>query len=359
MTIPTYKLYIHPSDLIELRRDIWDDEPIPARLAIEKKKLEVDLAYRGSHIRKFKKKSYHITFYRPNMYRSAKEIHLNAEFKDPSYIRNKLSLDFFSDIGCLSPQSRHVFLSLNGADQGVYLELESVDEYFLVRRNLPEGAIFYAIDGDANFSLISDLDKEVKKSLDSGYEQKYGNEEDSLILQDAIIKINTIPREDFKGEIEKILDVDKYLRWLAGAVLTQNYDGFVHNYALYRNGETGLFEIIPWDYDATWGRDVHGDLLDFDYVPIEGYNTLTARILDIELYRKKYKDLLNKLLNHHFTLEYLNPKIESLREKIRPFILKDPYKKDKINQFDRESEVISEFIKNRSTYIKNKIYLLN
>ena len=33
-----------------------------------------------------------------------------------------------------------------------------------------------------------------------------------------------------------------------------NNDGFTHNYALYRNSETGLFEIIPWDYDATWGR---------------------------------------------------------------------------------------------------------
>lgn len=48
------------------------------------------------------------------------------------------------------------------------------------------------------------------------------------------------------------MDADKYLRWLAGIVFTSNYDGFVHNYALYRNHETGLFEVIPWDYDATW-----------------------------------------------------------------------------------------------------------
>ena len=62
------------------------------------------------------------------------------------------------------------------------------------------------------------------------------------LLQDVIIKINTISREDFEKEIVKYVNVDQYLRWLAGAVLTQNYDGFVHNYALYRNGETGFLK---------------------------------------------------------------------------------------------------------------------
>ena len=110
ITVPEYQLYIHPQDMMELRKDIWIDEPLPAVLKINKKKLEVDLAYRGSHIRGFKKKSYHIVFYKPKTYRNAKEIHLNAEYKDISHIRNKLSLDFFTDIGCLAPDSRFIFL---------------------------------------------------------------------------------------------------------------------------------------------------------------------------------------------------------------------------------------------------------
>lgn len=57
-----------------------------------------------------------------------------------------------------------------------------------------------------------------------------------------IYKINTVPKSEFKGEIVKHLDADKYLRWLAGVVFTSNYDGFVHNYALYRNHETGLLK---------------------------------------------------------------------------------------------------------------------
>ncbi|MGJ7921601.1 CotH kinase family protein [Neobacillus sp. LXY-4] len=357
--LPIYQLYIHPFDVSEMKKDIWCDDPVPAKLTIEKKKLNVDISYRGSHIRKLKKKSYHLRFIKPAMYRNSKEMHLNAEFKDPSLIRNKLSLDFFSDIGVLSPRSRHVFIKINGKNEGVYLELESVDENFLTSRQLPSGAIFYAVDGDANFSLISDLDKEVKKSLDLGYEKKVGLEQDEYYLQEMIFQVNSILRADFEKEIEKYINVDKYLRWLSGVVFTQNYDGFVHNYALYRNGETGQFEMIPWDYDATWGRDVNGKYMNEDYVRILGFNTLTARILDVDPFRKKYKALLEQIMNHQFTVEYMKPLIYELTSQIRPHVLMDPYEKGNIDQFDKEPEFIIRYIKARTKYLKSKLYKLD
>lgn len=357
--IPIYHLYIHPSDLSEMRRDIWCDDPLPAKLTFDKKKLEIDLAYRGSHIRKSKKKSYHVSFKKPAKYRNAKELHLNSEYRDPSLIRNKLSLDFFSEIGTLSPKSRHVFLKINGKNEGVYLELESVDEHYLASRKLPSGSIFYAIDGDANFSLMSDLDKEVKKSLDSGYEMKFGTERDNFYLQEMILNINTIMRAEFETEIQKYINVDQYLRWLAGVVFTQNYDGFVHNYALYRNGVTGQFEMIPWDYDATWGRDVNGKYMNEDYVRIQGFNTLTARILDVDSYRKNYKTLLLEIMNNQFSTEYMIPKVDRLASIIRPYVLKDPYLKERIDQFDNEPEYIARYIKARSTYIKSQLSIFD
>ena len=169
-----------------------------------------------------------------------------------------------------------------------------MDEFFLANRKLPKGSIFYAVDGDANFSLMSELDKEVKKSLDFGYELKYGTEQDEYHLQEMIMKINTISREEFENEIVKYVNVDKYLRWLAGVIFTQNFDGFVHNYAFYRNGETGLFEVIPWDYDATWGRDVNGEVMREDYLRIEGFNTLTARILNVKTFRHPIQKLVGR-----------------------------------------------------------------
>ncbi|MGG1678084.1 CotH kinase family protein [Neobacillus sp. NRS-1170] len=357
--IPQYKLFINPFDLKELKRDIWIDDPIPAQLKVDGKRLEIDISYRGSHIRDFSKKSYQISFYKPNMFKGSKQIHLNAEYKDPSIIRNKLSFDFFSELGVLSPQSQHVLLTLNGKFEGVYLEIESVDQHFLKRRNLPTGSIFYAVDGDANFSLMSDLDKEIKKSLELGYERKFGPATEDFFLQEFIIKINTIPVPEFEKEIPKYVDVDKYLRWIAGIIFTANYDGFVHNYALYRNRETKLFEVIPWDYDATWGRDVNGKVMEANYVPIEGFNTLTARLLNVESFRRKYRNLLEDIMKKQFTLEFMIPRAEKLLQLIRPYVLQDPYKKQNIDQFDQELEVISNYIKERRNYLQRKLAKLN
>ncbi|MEH7354194.1 CotH kinase family protein [Neobacillus drentensis] len=354
-SIPQYKIFINPIDLRELRRDIWIDDPVPAQLTIGGRKLEIDLSYRGSHIRDFPKKSYQIKFYNPRKFKGSKLIHLNAEFKDPSLIRNKLSFDFFSEIGVLSPQSSHIFLTENGKAKGVYLEIESVDENFLKRRNLSNGSIFYAVDGDANFSLMSDLDKVTKKSLDLGYERKYGTPANDYYLQEFIFNINTIPQNDFEKEIPKYVDIEKYLSWMAGIIFTSNYDGFVHNYALYRNDNTGLFQVIPWDYDATWGRDVNGKIMEANYVPISGFNTLTARLLDVDHYRKRYRNLLGEIMNHQFTTEFMMPKVEKMLQLIRPYVLQDPYKKQDINMFDKESEVISQYIKERRKYLQRKL----
>ena len=359
MAIPEYKLFIHPIDVSELRKDIWREDPVSAKLTINKKKLDIDIAYRGSHIRDFRKKSYHVSFYKPRTYGKAKEVHLNAEYKDPSLLRNKLSFDFFNDIGCLSPKSQFIFLKLNGKNEGIYLEIESVDEFFLANRKLPNGSIFYAVDGDANFSLMSDLDKGVKKSLEFGYELKYGTEDDDYHLQEMIMKINTLTHEEFENEIIKYVNVDKYFRWLAGVVFTQNFDGFVHNYALYRNAETGLVEVIPWDYDATWGRDVNGKVMREDYLRIQGFNTLTARLLNVKKFRHHYQNLLDEILTNKFNVDYMKPKIQDLHDLIKPYILKDPYEADNIHIFDKEPDYICKYIKARREYIKSQLHILD
>lgn len=357
--LPEYKLFINPADLKELKREIWLDAPVPAQLKLEGKRFEIDINYRGSHIREFPKKSYQISFYKPKIVKGSSELHLNAEYKDPSLIRNKLSFDFFSEIGTLAPRSRHVFLTLNGKAAGVYLEIESVDENFLKRRGLPSGNIYYAVDGDANFSLMSDLDKSTKKSLRAGYEKKYGAPELDVYLEKMIFTINTLPRQEFEKEIRKYMNIDKYLRWMSGIIFTSNYDGFVHNYSLYRNSETGLFEVMPWDYDATWGRDVNGKLMEADYVPIKGFNTLTARLLDVDSFRKQYRTLLEKIIREKFTSDLIIPQAEKLMQTIRPYVLKDPYKKESMAKFDQELDIISEYIEERRKYLQTNLNKLN
>ena len=113
--IPSFFLNIEEENMEELRSDLWNDDPVPASLKVDDVTYDVDIAYRGSYTRKFRKRSYRIEFIDPETFSGAREIHLNAEYKDPSLIRNKLSFDFFHDLGVLAPQSQHINLTRNGS----------------------------------------------------------------------------------------------------------------------------------------------------------------------------------------------------------------------------------------------------
>ncbi|HHT7198130.1 TPA: spore coat protein, partial [Bacillus cereus] len=54
--LPSYDFFVHPMYLVELKKDIWSDSPVPAKLTYGKKKYDIDIVYRGAHIREFEKK---------------------------------------------------------------------------------------------------------------------------------------------------------------------------------------------------------------------------------------------------------------------------------------------------------------
>lgn len=359
--IPTYSIYIHPAKLRELMKDIWADVPIPAKLTIHNKTFHIDLAYRGNHIREFAKKSYLITFTKPASYRKNRELHLNAESLDTSLIRSKLSFDFFHDIGVFVPSARHVFLKINGKQSGTYLEIESLDQFYFKKRNIPVNAIYYAINSDADFSLYSYYEKRPKIDLLSGYECKYGTVKEGLYFREFIYKINTLSDNEFAKEVENYLDVDTFLRWLAGVVCIQNFDGFHQNYAVFLNAETNKFSVSPWDHEATWGRDCHGEIMKYDYVPIYGdrTNILVEKLLQHSTYRKKYKEVLEGILNHHFRPENLTPKISAYVETIQPHLEEDPYYTKSIEEFTDEIALINQYVKDRHRFLCEHLSDLN
>ncbi|MCG7317325.1 CotH kinase family protein [Brevibacillus laterosporus] len=350
-----YYVTVTDEGIAYLDQHIRSDVRIDAFLSIHQKAYPVQVSYRGAHTRELAKKSYTLYFPDDNRFHGQREIHLNAEMLDPSLMRNALSFAFFELLDVLVPTTSYVVLCRNGVCEGLYLQLESVDDLFLQKRQLPLGPIYYAVSGNANFSLLSPKTEEVKPRLDAGYRCKYGQEEDMKLLRELIYIINTTPRADFEEIIGRYLNVNQYLSWLVGVVCTQNFDAFIHNYALYRNTKTGLFEIIPWDYDATWGRDCNGKEMAYDFVDIDGYNTLSARLLDTSTYKRLYKDKMAETLNSWFTPDYMSPRIDYLHRLLRPYLQIDPYKKEKLNVFDAEPDYICRFIKDRNHFLKGQL----
>jgi spore coat protein H len=356
--LPVYSLFLQPADLRTLLRDPENEDYIPGRFKHNKQTYRIEACLRGAHTRRYPKKSYSLSFLSKH-FQGARELHLNAEYADPSLIRNRLSFAFFERLGALAPAGQHVRLLLNGAPAGVYLQLESVDDLFLKKRNLPAGPIFYAINDDANFSLYSKLSNDVKEDLEDGYEEKVATEEDWSNLRHLVYFINTSSPADFAQGIEQLVDLDAYFNWLLGVVCTQNFDGFVQNYALYQNSQTGRFQLIPWDYDGTWGRNLRGNPLREDYIPITGYNTLTARLLAVPALRARYRQRVEEVLETAFTPDALEPLIRELLTAVRPALANDPRRKQTMEEFDGEYDVILRYISARRTYLADHLHELH
>ncbi|QYR22929.1 CotH kinase family protein [Paenibacillus sp. sptzw28] len=343
--LPTRSIKIASADLMELHKDVWSNQFVPVWLVMDGKSMEAKLRIRGGHTRNYMKKSYEVQF------GDNRTLHWNAEFDDPSMIRNALSFRFFNLIGVPAPETRHMQLEWNGEQHGVYLEIEAVDTEFFRKRGIRTRSLIYATNDNANFSLIDPDTKKEKSSLFSGYQMMKGSELTKKRLTRFVDRINRPVGRSLRAYITKRLDINQYLEWLAGAVLTNNYDGFDQNYALYEHLPSGKYRIIPWDYEGTWGRSPYGKLCRSDLVPVKGDNKLTGRLFAYRSCRLYYRRFLRKVLRRQFTVEAIAPIIEELYGPLSKAIRNDFTRKWPYDTFLKEPEVFRNYINERRAII--------
>lgn len=348
MPLPVRKLQIGNEQLQNMERNLWNDRFVRAVMNTSGQSVPISVRYRGGHTREYPKRSFEVV-------RQGKSFHYNAEFDDPSMIRNALSFRFFEWLGVPSPRTKHVRLFINGEPQGVYLEIEGVDSRFFRRRGIGYSSLFYAVNNNADFGLRNPETNRLKYSLMSGYEHKSGGEEEKMRLTAFIKGLHEHDGASCAAFLRSRLDVNNYLYWLAGAVLTGNYDGFEQNYALYRHRKTGKFRIIPWDYEGTWGRNCYGQSVSSELVDITGYNYLTGKVLEYKPYRRKYRTILASALKGPFTERAIMPAVEKMMAEMSPYIRSDWTRKWSHEEFLNESAVFRKYIRERRAIIASEL----
>jgi spore coat protein H len=158
--------------------------------------------------------------------------------------------------------------------------------------------------------------------------------------------LNNCPDETFPSEIEKVLDVDRVLRFLAVSVMIvhlDNYIGMGHNYYLYE--DNGKFTVIPWDLNMAFGTfgmgTVRGGGNNVDlYIdePTTGALTdkpLVARLFAHKPYLDRYHQYLEQLLNDGFAEGVIEARIDEIVEMIRPFVEADDLKFYSTEEFEK------------------------
>ncbi|MGE7604285.1 CotH kinase family protein [Peribacillus sp. NPDC097675] len=332
-----------------------------------------------------------------------KKLALNNNYSDPTYMREYLSYSLMEKMGIATPGHSYMYVTINGKEWGLYLGVEAIEETFLDTNFSDSTGDLYYPDGTG-----SDL-KWISNDIDdyTGINLKTNENSD----QSAMIKMLDVINNG--GDLEEVLDVDEMLRYFAANTALVNLDHYQgmlkHNYYLYE--ENGIFSILPWDYNMSFGgfsggggglgADVERDTkkgqdaanndndanaklpdgapnrnggamrggmsanfmdestINFSITePVMG-TTLEDRpllnaLLSNENYREKFYEYLNDIATEYFSEENMTAMTEEISALITPYVEKDPtkfYTMDEYTEATSGEETLVDFATQRANSI--------
>jgi hypothetical protein len=332
-------------------------------------------------------------FNRARTFHGMKKVHFNNGWSDPTMLRDVICYEIFEEMGVPAPRTSIVDLYVNDRHLGVYTMAEAVDESFLSRyftdttgylykpevaaarldwteENAYQGFSFFGMpaaetpepDPLSTLNIGGGPLLDILKALeaqDSFPAFATANTSQGVVLSSAVMPrnfleaaglktnqddpdysglfklldvLNNEPDATFPQEIEKVLNVDEALRFLAvsaGIVHLDNYIGIGHNMYLYE--VDGKFSLIPWDLNMTFGTFNGGirknGIINY-YIdePTAGPMNrfpLADRLLSYPPYLEIYHGYLQELLDGPFSLDVVLPRVDQLAALIRPYVKKD------------------------------------
>jgi len=274
-------------------------------------------------------------------FRGLKKLDFNNNYRDPTLMRERLGYEIFAQMGVPAPRATHVDLWVNDTHMGLYTQVEHIDETFLARNFKNGNGDLYKPNLSSSCLDWSGRDMERIKNMELKTNDRRTDHSALIRFLDVL---NNEPAETFQEEIEKVLDVDEALRFLAVEtmlVCLDSYQGRGVNYYLYETD--GRFVMIPWDLNEAFGTykcgldkdDIINLYIDEPTCGPMAERPLVDRLLSCEPYREIYHGYLQQLLDGPFSVEAMDNRIDELADMIRPYVEQDEMKFHSTDEFEQ------------------------
>jgi CotH protein len=188
-----------------------------------------------------------------------KKLTLNNMVQDPSMVHETMAYEVFRSLGVPSPRTGYAYVRVNGADYGVYLNLETFDDVFLPRW----------------FGSTRHLYEADKPGVDVSpggageFEVDEGDEGDRTDLEALIAAANS-GSGDWSDGMAAVADLPEMAKMWAVERYIGHWDGYAgvadafrpNNYYLHSEDVgpgAGRFQMLPWGADQTWDARVEFD----------------------------------------------------------------------------------------------------
>lgn len=230
------------------------------------------------------------------------KLHLNNSVQDASYMTEILCGDLFRAAGVPAPRGTHARVEFNGRDLGLYVLKEGFDKTFLKRHFKNAKGNLY--DGGFIKEITDPLEK------DSG-EGDVKDHADLKALADAAQEVDPIKRI---ARLEKVLDLDRFISFIALEIMTWHWDGYAlkrNNYRVYHDPAADKIVFFPHGMDQMFW-DPAGPILP----SMEG---LVARaVVTTSEGRRRYRERISMLLTNVLKADVLTNRMNQLQRRIRP-----------------------------------------
>jgi spore coat protein H len=234
------------------------------------------------------------------------KFHLNNCVQDPSFVSELICGEIFRGAGVPASRCAHAIVTVNGRPKGFYVLKEGYDVAFLERHfgtkkgNLYDGGFLREL--DQPLQIISEKD-----------DVKPHSELKSLMNAAALAD----PAVRFK-EMERLLDGDRWVSYLALEALMWDWDGYPmnrNNYRIYHDPKRDKIIFIPSGTDQMFG-DPNGNLL-------PNFNGFAARqYVTTPDGRARYLNRMDEIMKTLWKMEEWNKRLDEVQAVIQPALAK-------------------------------------
>ncbi len=254
-----------------------------------------------------------------------KQLNLANGFDDRSLMREKTASDLFREFGI--PSARTTFCQVwidygQGLKYfGLYTLIEEVDDT-VIETQFTGGGNLYKPEGKAaTFAAgtYNTLQLNKQTNLDAG------DYTDVRTLYDIINSgLRTSFPEGWKTELEEVLDVPHFLKWLAANTVIQNWDTYGkmnHNYYLYNNPGTSKLTWIPWDNNESLRPGKEGGALSLGLSEVTNGWPLIRYLANDNSYFSLYKTNVASFIQEPFVVASFQQRVDRQALLIRQYAL--------------------------------------
>lgn len=271
-------------------------------------------------------------YHREQRFHGLDKVHLNNSVQDPSLTTEGLCAGLMRAAGVPALRTSHARVKLNGRDLGLYVLKEGYDRTFLKRHFLNSWGTFY----DGGF--CQDIDQ--KKQKLSNDERKDQN--DLKAVWEAAREADPVRRWQ---RLEAVLDVDRFLSFIAMEAMTGHWDGYAmnkNNYRLYHDPTSDKMVFLPSGMDQMFN----------DGVPLtpNGSGFVAKALFDTAEGRARYMDRMDSLFKTYWNVNQLTQEVRRVQERVRPILSEGEAKNhanaanDLVNRIVQRTRTIERFL---------------